>query len=607
MHTMKLAKLEYLRLGREARLAIVTAALVAVGAVCFGAGWRESGVALMALAAALVAAFYLIIARPAQIPPDAVLTIRIGDEIREDAARSPIEQLRNRGQPTLNQLRRALEGAAADRKLAGVIVELSAAGIGLGTARELHDLLRAVVAAGKRVVVVAAGESMTPRDYLIACGAGEIVLNPDTALLMLGAAAGGLFLRDALARLGVRAQTLQWKEYKGAAEMFSRDSMSPELRESLDAIIGEWKSTIAASVAASRGIEVAAATGMLGRGFIGARTAAAERFVDRAGYLEDVRGEFDPEGHGKRFVGLGRYLRHLSYQAEPGRGARIALIHGLGPVVIGDGALAGEFMSGERVAEEFRKAADDDEIRAIVFRINSPGGSAVGSDLVWRAVAEARRRGKPVVASMGDVAGSGGYYVAMGADAIVAEPETITGSIGVVYAKFSARELLGRLGVATDYAKTDDVSDAMSLARPLTEAELDQLNGVMGELYGNFTAKVAEGRKLDPARAEEVARGRVWTGAAAKARGLVDELGGLGRAVAIAREKAGLAPDEPHELVRMPGPGLLATVSLSLAHADAGLFLESAARVLGVPPRWTPAMLRLAARGGVMLFCPLVG
>ncbi len=604
---MKLVKFGDLRIGREARLAIVSAALVAAGAVCFGAGWRESGVALIALAAALVATFYLTVARPARIPAGAVLTIRIGDEMREDGARSPLEQLRSRGQPTLNQVRRALEGAASDRKLAGIIVELSAPSIGLATARELHDLLRAASAAKKRVVAVVAGEGLTPRDYLIACGAGEIVVNPDTALMMLGAAAGGLFLRDALARLGVQAQTLQWKEYKGAAEMFSRDSMSPELRESLDAIIGEWKAMIAASVAQARGIDAAAAGALLGRGFISARTATEARLIDRAGHLEDVRAEFDPEGAGKPFVSLGRYLRHLAYQREPGRRARIAVIHGLGPVITGDGALAGEFLSGERVADEFRRAAADEEIRAIVFRVNSPGGSAVGSELVWRAVGEARRRGKPVVVSMGDVAGSGGYYVAMGADAIVAEPETLTGSIGVVYAKFSARELLRRIGIAAEYAKTDEVSDAMSLARPMTEAELAQLNGVMGELYGNFTAKVADGRKLDAVRTEEVARGRVWTGAAAKARGLVDELGGLGRAVAIAREKAGLKPEELHELVRMPGPGLLATVSLSLAHAEAGPAFAIGAGALGVPSRWAPAMIRLTVRGGMMLLCPLFG
>src|SRR5208282_2463668 len=182
-----------------------------------------------------------------------------------------------------------------------------------------------------------------------------------------------------------------------------------------------------------------------------------------------------------------------------------------GPVVSGEGPATGEFISGVATAAQIDRASRDERVSAIVFRVNSPGGSAVGSDLVWRAVREAQGRGKPVVVSMGDVAGSGGYYVAMGADAIVAEPATITGSIGVVYTKLSIRDLLAQAGIAIDVAKTDAIADALSWSRPMTEAELAQLNEVVGELYGNFTGKVAEGRKLDRDAAEAVARGRVWS------------------------------------------------------------------------------------------------
>jgi protease-4 len=215
------------------------------------------------------------------------------------------------------------------------------------------------------------------------------------------------------------------------------------------------------------------------------------------------------------------------------------------------------------------------------------------------------------------VAGSGGYYVAMGADAIVAQPTTITGSIGVVYTKFSLRNLLEHLGVGMDVVKTDEVSDALSLARPLSAVELAQLNEVVGELYGNFTAKVAEGRKLDAAQAEEVARGRVWSGVAARACGLIDELGGLGRAVEIAREKAGLKPDELHDLVPYPASSLISALNVSFARSDAGFAAQLGARteiswvpalgaeMAGVPERWVPALLRLLVRGGLMLLSPI--
>jgi protease-4 len=602
---MKLSAFTLSKLTRETRVALLVAFLIALGTLCLNAGWRVAGLTSIMAAMALAAAFYLLVIRPSRIPRNAVLTLRLAGGIREDAPRSPLEQLRSHGAATLFDIRNALEAAAADSRLKAVLVEICAPGFGLATAHELHELLRALVSKGKRVVAVLGGDQIAPRDYLIACGAGEIVANPDSALMMLGLSAGSLFLTNALNKLGIQAQTLQWKEYKGAAEMFTRETMSPELRESLEAVISDCQSLMTDSVASARRMPSERARELLGGGFMSVRTACTNGLIDRAGYIEDVRAELEPEDEPKNhFVPLGRYLRHLSYTHD-GRGRpRLALIHGLGPVVVGEGPMAGEFFSGERISEEIRRASRDDKIKAIVFRVNSPGGSAAGSDLVWRAVREAQRRGKPVVVSMGDVAGSGGYYVAMGADAIVAGPATVTGSIGVVYAKFSLSELMQRVGVQLDMVKSDPVSDALSPARPMTAAELAQLNEVVGELYSTFTAKVTEGRKLDPEATEQVARGRVWSGVAAKARGLVDELGGLGRAVALAREKAGLKPGEEHDLVLYPPPNLLAALHLSGANSEIPWALSVAARLLQLPERWTPALLSLATRTSALLLCP---
>ncbi len=584
---MNVSRFEGLTLSREARLGSLVAVLIALGAICFDLGWRAAGIILFVIAAVVVAAYVAFIVRPARIPKDAVLTLRIADGIREDAPRSPLEQLRSRGLPTLYQIRLALEAAATDAAVRTVIVEIASPAIGLATAQEIHDLLRAVGAAGKRVVAVLSGDNVTVHDYFLACGAGEIIANPDSAMMMLGVAAGGLFLRNALKNLKVEAQTLQWKEYKGAAEMFTRDA-----------------TVLAERIAAARGIEVSRAGELLGRGFMSVRAACESALVNRAGYIEDLRDELDPEGHGRPFVGITRYLRHVAFIREGGHRPRLALIHGIGPVIAGEPPVAGDFISGERTADEIRRASNDESVRAIVFRVNSPGGSAVGSDLVWRAVREAQKRGKPVVVSMGDVAGSGGYYVAMGADAIVAEPTTITGSIGVVYTKFSLRHLLEQLGVGIDVAKSDAVSDALSIARPMTEEELAQLNLVVGDLYENFTAKVAEGRKFAADQSEQIARGRVWSGMAAKARGLVDELGGLGRAVQIAREKAGLEPHQAHDLVLYPGPNILTALNLTLSHSEMPMAVALIAQAAGIPERWAPALMRLVSRSGAMLLCP---
>ncbi len=602
---MKLSAAE--GLSREARFASVIAVLIALGAICFDVGWRGSGIVAIAVAGAIAAVFFVAIVRPARIPRDGALLIRIADGLREDGPRSPLEQLRNRGLPTLFHIRQALEAAALDPKLNTVIVEVAAPGIGLATAQELHDLLRAIVSAKKRVVAILSGDSVSVRDYLLACGASEVIVNPDTSLMMLGVATGSFFLKSALAKLGIEAQTLQWKEYKGAAETYNRDSMSPEVRESLEAIISDWKTIIAESVATARKLTVDRARELVSMGFISVRAACEAGLVDRAGYIEDLRAEFEPEGKESRLIGLNRYLRHVAYSRTSGHRARLALIHGLGPVIAGEGPAAGEFLSAERVAEEIRRAARDESVRAIVFRVNSPGGSAVGSDLVWRAVCEARKRGKPVVASMGDVAGSGGYYVAMAADAIVAEPATITGSIGVVYTKFSMPGLLRHLGIGIDVAKSDDIGDALSFARSMSDAELAQLNQVVGELYANFTAKVAEGRKLETNAAEAVARGRVWSGVAAKAHGLVDELGGLGRAVEIARVKAGLSAEEPHDLVLYPTPNLLSALNLTLSRTETPWMLKLGARTIGLSERWAPALIQLISGNRAMLICPWMG
>ena len=589
---------------REVRAAIVVALIAGAAALALHFGLRDTGIVLGVIAVAIAAAFYLLVMRAAQIPRGAVLTVKLAGAMREITPRSALDQLRGHGGPALFDLRQALEGAARDPRISAVIVRIAGLETGVATADELHAMLRSLVRAGKRTIALLEGDSAGVREYLVACGAGEIVANPNALLTMLGVAAGGIFLRGAMDKLQLEAQTLQWKEYKGAAETFTRDRMSPELHESLEAIVSDCKEVLAARIAAARSLAPERAAELAGSGFLSMRAAIEARLIDRAGYIEDLRAEFDPDHKERVFVGLARYLRRVAYARRPGRDARLALIHGVGPVVAGEPPAAGDFLSGEAVAAQFHRAAADKSVRAILFRVNSPGGSALGSDLVWRALADARQRGKPVVVSMGDVAGSGGYYVAMGADRIVAGPATITGSIGVVYARFNAGKALANLGVAMEYVKSDQISDALSMSRALSPAELGQLNDAVGELYANFTAKVAAGRGLDPAQTEAMARGRVWSGVAAQRGGLIDELGGLEAAIEIARARAGIKDGERHELVLYPARGVLASIRTMTASAHVPWGIGLAAETLGVPRRWTPAMLGLLVRGGALLLCP---
>jgi protease-4 len=597
----------HLWISREVRIAILVAVLSAAGTLFLAAGDLRDGIWMLAIAAVVIAAFWFFVVRPARVPRQAVVSLRLAGSLPEDARRSPLDQLLRRGALTMRQLRYGLEACAADPEVRALIVEIAGLEVGLATAHEIHRMLGGVRAAGKRVTAILCGDGIGMREYLAACGAGQVVVNPDAMLMMLGIAMGQPFAHRALERLGIGAQVLQWKEYKGAAELLSRDAMSPELRESLDAIIGDWNSLLTDAIAAARSLDRARAGELVAAGFLSAAAAREAGLVDCAGYIEDIRAELDPEGKRKHFVGFGRYLRHAVYRRERGDRHRIAVVFGTGPVIAGEAPLGGEFISGETTADTIERASRDEKVQAIVFRVNSPGGSAVGSELVWRAVREAQGRGKPVVVSMGDVAGSGGYYVAMGADAIVAEPATITGSIGVVYAKLEVSRLLERVGVRLEFARSSENSDALSLARPLSESELAQVNAALGALYGNFTAKVAQGRRLTAEQAETLARGRVWSGVAAKECGLVDELGGFARAVEIARERARIPAGAAHQLVTYAPRQPLLQIRDLIAPMGSQMSVELAAAALGVPARWAPAMLRILMRGGALLLCPLHG
>ena len=593
-------------ISREVRVVALAVGLALIGYALFRLHLPVLAGAMLLAAVGVPVAFWLMVVKPARIPADSILMLRLSGAIPENARHRPIDQILHRSGIGLRQLRYGLEAAANDHRIRAIVVQLSGIEAGLATAHEIHRLLRAAVTAGKRVIAVLGGDSPGLGEYLVAAGASEIVINPDAMLVMVGVAMGNPFLRDALQRVGIRAQTLQWKQYKGAAEILSRDAMSPELRESLNAIIEDRQKVLADALGAARKLAPDRARELLSAGFLSARAACEAGLIDRQGYLQDIRGDLDPDGKRKLEISFARYLRRVAYIQERGVRPRIALVVGSGPVITGETPGRREFISGETTADEFDRASRDEKVRAIIFRVNSPGGSAVGSEMVWRAVREAQDRGKPVIVSMGDVAGSGGYYVAMGADSIVAEPGTITGSIGVVYMKLDFSELLSKLGIHFDYAKSAEISDSLYVSRGMNERELEQLNGAIGEVYQNFTAKVAQGRKLSPEQAEEVSRGRVWSGIAARERGLVDELGGFSTAVEIARRKAGIPAGQAHELVMYSIREPLFSVRNLLSGGGASPAWDVSARAMGLPSEWAPAMFQLLLRGGMLLLSPFL-
>jgi protease-4 len=333
-------------------------------------------------------------------------------------------------------------------------------------------------------------------------------------------------------------------------------------------------------------------------------------------------------GPGAIVAAVGRYqrTRALAERARslPGQKQRhVALIYATGPIRrgrSGRGPLSGGGIGSDTIGAALRAAADDAGARAIVLRVNSPGGSYVASDTIWREVVRARNSGKPVVVSMGDVAASGGYYIAMAADAIVAQPGTVTGSIGVLSGKPVLSGLLGRAGVTTDSVAEGAHSEMFKATRPFTEDEWALVNNWLDHVYADFTDKVAAGRRLTADRVHDLARGRVWTGADAVANGLADELGGLDRAAAIARRRAGLPAAAPLRLYPRPAPlerlRPQNAVETAGAAVSAALFPDGllpgasmASGVAGLPgllaEAWGPVW-QLAARAGLPPYGPLI-
>jgi protease-4 len=305
-----------------------------------------------------------------------------------------------------------------------------------------------------------------------------------------------------------------------------------------------------------------------------------------------------PLGRYQRGHALAERARKLPARLPAPKERAVALIYATGPIRrgrSGRGPLSGGAMGSDTISAAIRSAVADEQVRAIVLRVNSPGGSYVASDTIWREVVRARTAGKPVVVSMGDVAASGGYFIAMAADAIVAQPGTVTGSIGVLSGKAVVSDALSRIGVTTDSVLEGAHSAMFSTSHPFTEDEWALVNNWLDHIYADFTGKVAQGRGLSAERVHELARGRVWTGADAKANGLVDELGGLDRAAAIARSRAGLPMSAPLRGYPRNRPLDRLRPGGSDAGQAAGMLAES----------WGPVW-RLAALAGWPSYGPLI-
>jgi protease-4 len=393
------------------------------------------------------------------------------------------------------------------------------------------------------------------RPYYLATAFDEIWLQPMGNVGLTGLYTDSQFLKGTLDLLGIVPEFEHREEYKTAMNLLTETKMTPAHREEVEALLASMAGQIIRGIAESRKLSEAEVRDAINRGPLLAEEAAEAKLIDRLAYRDEVIAHARARaGSGAELMGLATYLDRAG---RPHReGSTIALIYGSGLVVRSGGAdnplTASKVMAATEITRAFRAAVRDPAVRAILFRVDSPGGSAVASETIWRDVVFARERGKPVIVSMGDVAGSGGYYVAAGADKIVAEPATLTGSIGVLAGKLVVADLLKKIGVSTDSAQVGANAGMFSLTAGFSARAHSRLEAFLDETYKGFKDHVATGRQMTQEEVEAVAKGRVWSGEDAKAHGLVDELGGYAVALRLAKEAAKLPPDAPFALTVFP-------------------------------------------------------
>ncbi|MEV5752018.1 signal peptide peptidase SppA [Actinoallomurus sp. NPDC052308] len=489
-----------------------------------------------------------------------ILELDLTDGIVEGPPADPVSALVSMRRAHLRDVLAGLRKGGSDPRVKALIVRIGGGRLGLAVAQELRAAVQAFRDAGKLTVAWAESFGETGRGtvpYYLATAFERIYLQPSGDLALTGVALEEPFFNEALEKAGITPRFAKRHEYKTAANTFMERTYTPEHREMSDRIVSSIGAQVVAGVAAGRGLPEERVRELIDQAPLLGPEALEAGLVDRLAYRDEVYAEVRAAAGGVR----GGEVR-LRYVARYNRGQNVtkriprpqqdvvALIQGHGPIRLGRsgrGLLPGQGASigSDTIAAAFRAAARDDKVKAIVFRVDSPGGSYVASDTIWREVVLARKAGKPVIVSMGNVAASGGYFVAAPADTIVAQPGTLTGSIGVVIGKPVIGDLLDRLGIGLGSVEHGAHARMYAPTRDFTDEEWSRINTFLDRVYDDFVGKVAEGRAMSRERVHELARGRVWTGADAHERGLVDELGGLAYALDLARKKAGLAADAP--------------------------------------------------------------
>jgi protease-4 len=450
----------------------------------------------------------------------------------------------------------ALDAAERDPRVKGVVLRIGSANLPVAQAEEIGGALKRFRASGKFVLAHATGfDAAGLGDYLTASDASEIWMQPHAPFTASGEGGTQIFLRGLLDKIQAVPQIVKRSDYKSAADQYMEKNMTPADREQTTRLLQSWYDSATAGVAAARHLPHDKLVLALDASPQFTEEARARGLIDRIGFDDDVQAAaLARAGSGAKLEPFERFVAAQRDRSGFGTGPRIALIEASGEIFDGGAGGNTNVIASDDLAKAIRAATKDNEVRAIILRVDSPGGSVTASDQILDAVKKAQKAGKPVVVSMGGVAASGGYYISSSANRIVAEPGTITGSIGVLTGKVSFDRSLALVGVGTDTIGVGPNALYNSPFQPYTDAQLAALNREADTIYADFTAKVAAGRKLPLAKVQAIAKGRVWSGADARDNGLVDQLGGFWTATGDAKKLAGIAPDSRVSFRLFPRP-----------------------------------------------------
>lgn len=527
--------------GRGARFALVfigMAVLVSVG-----------GIILM----------YLLVARGPSVPSSSALVLRPGGELQEVVPDDVVGQVFGRDVKTVHAFVENLRKAARDPRIRTVLLMPSSLTLPYwGKVQELRDAIVEFRKSGKSVVAFL--EYGGDREYYLASAADKVYLLPTSPLDLTGVASYEIFLRGTLDKIGAYPDFLHVGNYKTAVNQLTETGFTPEHREMSEALNREMYEQLIAGIAAGRGKTEQEIRDLVDQGPFLPEEALRHGLVDDLVY-EDQLDDRAPElRDGSREV---RRVEGTDYQRVRPQSigfrprSRIAVLYAVGTIVSGRSAfdpVNGSVVGSETLVEQIRQVRDDSSVRAIVLRIDSPGGSSIASDVIWRELMITRDEdpSRPLIASMSDLGASGGYYIAMPAQVIVAHPATLTGSIGIYTGKFALAGAMEKIGVSTETVTSGVNADIYSPFERFSPPQRDRVQEYMQGFYSNFIEKAAQSRNMTPEQIDQVAQGRVWTGRQAREHGLIDALGGLDRAVTIAKERANIAADEDVEIVVYP-------------------------------------------------------